>query len=71
MLFVDYLEKVPVMLTGVGLTHEKQIRIVTEGSKNLAMAHCMPIMALAASDLRFERSAGALSRLVGRFKHSI
>lgn len=49
-LFVDYLQKVPVPFTGVELTPEKQIRIVTEGLKNLAMAHHIPIVAVAASD---------------------
>lgn len=49
-LFVDYLQKVPVPFTGVELTAEKQIRIVTEGLKNLALAHHVPIVAVAASD---------------------
>ncbi len=49
-LFVDYLQKVPVPFTGVELTPERQIRLVTEGLKNLAMAHHVPIIAVAASD---------------------
>lgn len=49
-LFVDYLQKVSVPFTGVELTAERQIRIVTEGLKNLAMAHHIPIVAVAASD---------------------
>lgn len=49
-LFVDYLQKVPVPYTGVELAPEKQIRIVTEGLKNLALAHRVPIVAIAASD---------------------
>ena len=49
-LFVDYLQKVPVPYTGVELSPEKQIRIVTEGLKNLALAHRVPIVAIAASD---------------------
>ncbi|MCC7163522.1 MAG: hypothetical protein IT331_13585 [Anaerolineae bacterium] len=49
-LFVDYLQKVPVPFMGVELSAEKQIRIVTEGLKNLAMAHHVPIVAVAASD---------------------
>ncbi len=57
-LFVDYLQKVPVPFPGVELTPERQIRIVTEGLKNLALAHHVPIVAVAASDaegLRNER----------------
>lgn len=49
-LFVDYLQKVPVFSPGVELNSEKQIRIVTEGLKNLALSHCVPIVAVAASD---------------------
>lgn len=49
-LFVDYLQKVPVISPGHELGAEKQIRIVTEGLKNLAMAHGVPIVAVAASD---------------------
>ncbi|MCL4488342.1 MAG: AAA family ATPase [Chloroflexi bacterium] len=49
-LFVDYLQKVPVVSTGVELTPEKQIRIVTEGLKNLALAHSVPIVGVAAAD---------------------
>ncbi len=49
-LFVDYLQKVPVFSTGVEPTPEKQIRIVTEGLKNLALAHSAPIVAVAAAD---------------------
>ncbi len=49
-LFVDYLQKVPVPFTGVELTPERQIRIVTEGLKNLALSHHVPIVAVAASD---------------------
>ncbi len=47
---MDYLQKVPVPFMGVELSAEKQIRIVTEGLKNLAMAHHVPIVAVAASD---------------------
>lgn len=49
-LFVDYLQKVPVPYSGVELSPEKQIRIVTEGLKNLALAHRVPIVAIAAAD---------------------
>lgn len=49
-LFVDYLQKVPVFLPGVELTPERQIRTVTEGLKNLALAHSVPIVAVAAAD---------------------
>lgn len=49
-LFVDYLQKVPVFSPGVELTPERQIRTVTEGLKNLALAHTVPIVAVAASD---------------------
>lgn len=49
-LFVDYLQKVPVPFMGTEPSSEKQIRIVTEGLKNLAMAHHVPIVAVAASD---------------------
>lgn len=49
-LFVDYLQKVPVPYSGVELSPEKQIRHVTEGLKNLALAHRVPIVAIAASD---------------------
>lgn len=49
-LFVDHLQKVPVPYTGVESSPEKQIRVVTEGLKNLALAHRVPIVAIAASD---------------------
>lgn len=49
-LFVDYLQKVPVFSPGIELTPERQIRTVTEGLKNLALAHGVPIVAVAASD---------------------
>ena len=49
-LFVDYLQKVPVFSPGIELTPEKQIRTVTEGLKNLALAHGVPIAAVAAAD---------------------
>ena len=49
-LFVDYLQKVPVFSPGVELTPERQIRTVTEGLKNLALAHRVPIVAVAAAD---------------------
>ncbi len=49
-LFLDYLQKVPVISPGYEISAEKQIRIVTEGLKNLAMAHGVPIVAVAASD---------------------
>ena len=49
-LLVDYLQKVPVPFTGAEVTPERQIRIVTEGLKNLALAHHVPIVAVAASD---------------------
>lgn len=49
-LFVDYLQKIPVFSPGIELTPERQIRIVTEGLKNLALAHCVPIVAVAAAD---------------------
>lgn len=49
-LFVDYLQKVPVFSPGIELTPERQIRAVTEGLKNLALAHGVPIVAVAASD---------------------
>jgi len=49
-LFVDYLQKVPVFSPGVEITQERQTRIVCEGLKNLALAHGVPIVAVAASD---------------------
>jgi len=49
-LFVDYLQKIPVFSPGIELTPERQIRTVTEGLKNLALAHCVPIVAVAAAD---------------------
>ena len=49
-LFVDYLQKIPVFSPGVELTPERQIRTVTEGLKNLALAHSVPIVAVAAAD---------------------
>lgn len=49
-LFVDYLQKVPVFSPGIELTPERQIRTVTEGLKNLALAYGVPIVAVAASD---------------------
>lgn len=49
-LFVDYLQKIPVLLAGIEMTDERHIRLVTEGLKNLALAHKVPIVAVAASD---------------------
>ncbi len=49
-LYVDYLQKVPVFSPGVELTPERQIRTVTEGLKNLALAHSVPVVAVAAAD---------------------
>ena len=49
-LFVDYLQKIPVFSPGIELTPERQIRVVTEGLKNLALAHGVPIVAVAAAD---------------------
>lgn len=49
-LFVDYLQKVPVFSPGVELTPERQIRAVTEGLKNMALAHGVAIVAVAAAD---------------------
>lgn len=49
-LFVDYLQKIPVFSPGIELTPERQIRTVVEGMKNLALAHCIPIVAVAAAD---------------------
>ena len=49
-LFVDYLQKIPVVSPGIELTPERQIRTVTEGLKNLALAHSVPIVAVAAAD---------------------
>ncbi len=49
-LFVDYLQKVPVMTQGLELTPERQIRTVTEGLKNLALSQGVPVVAVAASD---------------------
>lgn len=49
-LFVDYLQKVPVFTPGMELTPDRQIRSVTEGLKNLAMSHQIPVVAIAASD---------------------
>jgi replicative DNA helicase len=49
-LFVDYLQKAPVFSAGVELTPERQIRTVTEGLKNLALAHSVLIVAVAAAD---------------------
>jgi len=49
-LFVDYLQKIPVFSPGIELTPERQIRTVTEGLKNLALAHGVPIVAVAAAD---------------------
>lgn len=49
-LFVDYLQKVPVFASGEQVSPDRQIRVVTEGLKNLALAHGVPIVAVAASD---------------------
>jgi replicative DNA helicase len=49
-LSVDYLQKIPVFSPGIELTPERQIRTVVEGLKNLALAHCIPIVAVAAAD---------------------
>jgi replicative DNA helicase len=56
-LFVDYLQKIPVFSPGVELTAERQIRMVTEGLKNLALAHSVPIVAVAAADAEGLKSA--------------
>jgi replicative DNA helicase len=68
-LFVDYLQKIPVFSPGIELAPERQIRTVTEGLKNLALAHCVPIVAVAAADaeglkggrVRFENLWGGSS----------
>lgn len=57
-LFVDYLQKLPVVSMGAELTAEKQIRIVTEGLKNVAMSHRVPVVAVAASDAEGLRKEG-------------
>jgi replicative DNA helicase len=49
-LFVDYLQKIPVFAPGVDLSPGLGIRVVTEGLKNLALAHGVPIVAVAAAD---------------------
>ncbi|MBI5033387.1 MAG: hypothetical protein HZB51_22935 [Chloroflexi bacterium] len=49
-LFVDYLQKVPIFSPGIELAPERQIRTVTEGLKNLALAHSVPIVAVVAAD---------------------
>lgn len=49
-LFVDYLQKVPVYSPGVEMSPERQIRTVTEGLKNLALAHGVAVVAVAAAD---------------------
>jgi replicative DNA helicase len=49
-LFVDYLQKIPVFSPGIELTPERQIRTVTEGLKNLALAQGVPVVAVAAAD---------------------
>ena len=49
-LFVDYLQKIPAFSPGIELTPERQIRTVTEGLKNLALAHGVPIVVVAAAD---------------------
>ncbi len=49
-LFVDYLQKVPVSSPGLETTPERQIRIVTEGLKNMTLTRQVPIVAVAASD---------------------
>ncbi len=49
-LFVDYLQKVPVVSQGLDVTPERQIRTVTEGLKNLALSYNVPVVAVAASD---------------------
>ncbi len=56
-LFVDYLQKVPIFAPGLELTPERQIRVVTEGLKNLALAHTVPIVAVAAADAEGLRGA--------------
>jgi replicative DNA helicase len=50
-LFVDYLQKIPVFSPGIELTPDRQIRTVVEGLKNLALAHGVPIVAVAAADV--------------------
>ena len=49
-LFVDYLQKIPVFMPGVEITTERQIRYVTEALKDLTLKHKIPILAVAASE---------------------
>ncbi len=68
-LFVDYLQKVPVWSPDLESTPERQIRTVTEGLKNLTLTHFVPVVAVAASDseglksghVRFENLWGGSS----------
>ena len=51
-LFVDYLQKMPIF-GRLDLPDEKKIAIVSEGLKNLALAHQVPIVAVSALDAPF------------------
>ena len=45
-----YMQKVPIFSPGMEMTPERQIRTVIEGLKNLALAHGVPLVAVAAAD---------------------
>jgi replicative DNA helicase len=49
-LFIDYLQKVPYSLDATGMDQERQVILVTEGLKNLALDLGIPIVAIAAVD---------------------
>jgi len=65
-LFVDYLQKVPWSIEQVSLDKAEQVTLVTEGLKNLALYHGLPIVAVSAMDsegLKAER--GRVEDLAG------
>ena len=49
-LFVDYLQKIPLNRNREDVSDEEKVTIIAEGLKDLALSHDIPIIALAAAD---------------------
>lgn len=49
-LFVDYLQKIPLNRNREDVTDGEKVTIIAEGLKDLALSHNIPIVALAAAD---------------------
>ncbi len=65
-LFVDYLQKIPFSLERVGGDKAEQVTLVTEGLKNLALAHGVPIVAVSAMDIEgLKKARGRVEDLAG------